>query len=337
MTPTGHAPMRAFVFTLVLSMAGAWSASAQQAIGPLSWRLQPYCNLVTVTLTPAPAGFTIAGTDDLCGAPDAGSVVGVAAPNAGGNYRLNFTIVTAPAALPVFVSAVVSPASGSGTWTDSLGNSGAFLLFGNPQGAPARPLPASGVRPGSITATEIAPGAVGATTINPLQVQARVTGSCGLGEAMTGVNADGTVLCALAAPFARFRAQNANDLMLAGGASGVVTWGAASYNVGFGAYDAVAGTYAVPSAGVYLITASVEFSPVAGTGIHCLVLTVGGLDGQATCGPQNTSIAQIPMLSTVRTLAAGAVLAIRASNSASATQTVSGINSTSEFTVTRIQ
>ncbi len=338
MTPSPRLPVRALAFAVVFPLAHACAAVAQPVLGPLSWQLQPFCNVVTLTLTSGPAGFALDGTDNLCGASNKASAVGVASPNTSGQYTLNFSVVTAPSARPVHVSAIVSPASGNGTWTDSLGHSGTFAFFGNASGLAARPVPVSGLPPASVTAAEIAPGSVGTASINTAQVQARVTGSCALGEAMTGVNANGSVACLPAAPYARFRAQNANNLALAASSSGIITWSSNAYNIGFGTYDAAAGTYAVPSTGTYLITGSAEFTPVAGpSGYYCLVLTVGGLDGQTTCSPQSAAALQIPMLSTVRQLSAGAVLSIRAVNGSMSAQTVAGINSTSEFTVTRIQ
>lgn len=141
---------------LILSAA---SGSAQ-VLGTFPWQLQPYCHVVTITLTSAPMGFTLDGVDNQCGATNQASVVGVAAFNGGGNVTLNFSVVTAPAGRPVHVSAVVSPATGSGTWTDSVGNSGAFTFFGNVPGLPPRPLPASGLPAAIITTTELADNAV---------------------------------------------------------------------------------------------------------------------------------------------------------------------------------
>lgn len=180
---------------VVATFAAATPASAQ-VLGTFPWQTQPYCNIVTLTLTSAPAGFTLDGTDDQCGATNKASAVGVASFNANGNVTLNFTIVTAPAGKPVHVSAVVTPANGAGTWTDSAGNSGTFAFFGNTPGLPVRPLPASGLPPSIITSVELAPGAVGSAAINTAQVQARVSGTCPAGQTMTGVNANGTVTCA---------------------------------------------------------------------------------------------------------------------------------------------
>ena len=181
---------------VIAVLAGHTTTSAQSTVGPLSWQLQPYCNVVTLTLRSGPAGFVLEGTDDQCGAVNKASAVGVASPSNSGQYTLNFTIVTAPSARPVHVSAAVNPGNGSGTWSDSAGNAGAFAFFGATPGLPPRPTPASSLAPSSITTVELAPGAVGAADINANEVQARVSGTCPAGLLMAGVNANGSVTCA---------------------------------------------------------------------------------------------------------------------------------------------
>lgn len=139
-----------------LSAPPAWA----QVFGTFPWQMQPFCNTVTLTLVATPAGFTLDGTDDQCGGPSRASAVGVASFTAGGDVTLNFTVVTAPSGKPVHVSASVSPANGSGTWSDSVGNSGTFAFFGKMTGLAPRPLPASGLLAASITSAELATGAV---------------------------------------------------------------------------------------------------------------------------------------------------------------------------------
>ncbi|MGE0814173.1 MAG: hypothetical protein AB7O28_26065 [Vicinamibacterales bacterium] len=117
--------------------------ASAQVIGTFSWQMQPFCNVVTLTLTTSPAGFTLSGVDDQCGASDKASAVGVASFSGGGAVTLNFSIVTPPNGVPVHVSASVSPASGQGTWHDSAGNGGTFAFFAHAAG-PARPVPPSG-------------------------------------------------------------------------------------------------------------------------------------------------------------------------------------------------
>ena len=134
--------------------------TAAQVFGTFSWQLLPYCNVVSLTLINTPAGFTLQGTDDQCGAVNKAGAFGIASFNTSGNVTANFSIVTAPSGSPVHVSAIISPANGNGTWTDSAGNTGTFALSGATPGLPPRPLPPGGLGVASVTAREIAPDAV---------------------------------------------------------------------------------------------------------------------------------------------------------------------------------
>lgn len=141
------------------------SAASAQVLGTFNWQMQPYCHRVVLTLTGVTGTFTLDGFDDQCGASSRASAIGVGTFTATGDLTLNFTIVTPPAGRPVHVSAVVSTANGHGTWSDSVGNTGTFVMGGAVPGLPARPLPASGLAPGTITAVDIAADAVGASKI----------------------------------------------------------------------------------------------------------------------------------------------------------------------------
>ena len=50
-----------------LTLLTAAGASAQ-VLGTFAWQMQPYCNIVTLTLTQTPGGFTADGSDNQCGA-----------------------------------------------------------------------------------------------------------------------------------------------------------------------------------------------------------------------------------------------------------------------------
>lgn len=154
--------VRLVLGALCVTLCAASSASAQ-VFGTFAWQMQPYCNIVSLTLSSSPAGFVLEGTDNQCGAVDKASAVGVASFNANGLVNLNFTIVTAPSARAVHVAAVVNPGTGGGTWTDSAGNTGTFALGAPGSGSP-RPLP--------------------------------TTSTCPAGQVVTGVNQNGTVVCA---------------------------------------------------------------------------------------------------------------------------------------------
>lgn len=192
-----RARLRPVPTALLFTLLAATSASAQ-VFGTFSWQMQPYCNLVTLTITQIPGGYTVDGSDNQCGAGKLAGAAGMALLNPDGTVGLEFTIVTAPSGKAVHVSASISPATGSGPWTDSVGNTGTLALGAPSSGSP-RPLPASGLGAGVVTTTEIASGAVGVANINVTQVQARVAGTCVAGQAVNGINQDGSVSC-VAAP-----------------------------------------------------------------------------------------------------------------------------------------
>ncbi len=185
---------RATLLLTVMALACASTASAQ-VFGTFTWQMLPYCNKVTLTITQFPSGYTIDGFDDQCGAGQRAGAVGMVHINPDGSVGLNFTLIAAPSGRTVHISSPLSPATGSGAWTDNVGNSGTLALGANQPGLPPRPLPTAGVAPGSITSVEIAAGAVGSTQINTSQVQARVAGACVPGQSISSINADGTVGC----------------------------------------------------------------------------------------------------------------------------------------------
>lgn len=129
-----------------LVLAGLiWAASpvAAQPLGTFRWQLQPFCNVVTVAITQNGPIYRLEGTDDQCGnGADAASVTGTAFPNADGTIGFGLNIVTAPGGRPVHVDAEITLGTFGGTWRDSAGGTGAFVLTpGAGNGGAARPLP----------------------------------------------------------------------------------------------------------------------------------------------------------------------------------------------------
>jgi hypothetical protein len=127
--------VRHVALTLVIVVASAGLA-AGQTLGPFTWQLQPFCNVITLTATPAGEAFAVTGFDDGCGAPTRASAAGVAYLNPNGRIGLGLSIVT-PRGDAVHVDVTLSLATLNGTWRASTFQSGTFA-FGANTGGPQR-------------------------------------------------------------------------------------------------------------------------------------------------------------------------------------------------------
>ncbi len=120
-----------------------------QTLGTFRWQLEPYCNIVTVTVTQVGATYRLEGTDDQCGGGAVpASAIGTAFLNPDGTIGLGLTIVAAPGGTPMPVSASIALATLSGTWRDANGLAGTFTFTaGAGTGGSPRPLPSPVVIP----------------------------------------------------------------------------------------------------------------------------------------------------------------------------------------------
>jgi len=117
--------MRTVFFALLCLLPAAASA---QPLGTFRWRTEPYCNVVTVTVTQNAGVYTLDGFDEQCGGNPRLPVHGIAVLQANGSITLGFDVVTIPGGTPVSIEAGISPSSLSGAWRDSAGNSGDFTF-----------------------------------------------------------------------------------------------------------------------------------------------------------------------------------------------------------------
>ena len=168
-------------FVVVIILTIGHTAADAQSIGTFRWQLQPYCNVVTLSVTQAGGVYTVDGFDDQCGAATRAPVTGTAVPNPDGTIEIGFGIVASPAARPVHVAVAINTTTLGGTWTDSAGHTGTFAFTPN-GGTGGAPRPA-------------ATGVIGAAEVNAEQVQLRVSGACPSGQAIGQIEQNGTVSC----------------------------------------------------------------------------------------------------------------------------------------------
>lgn len=133
---------RALVALAFAVWALAPALAAAQPLGLFQWQLQPYCNIISVVVTATGPIYTLQGTDDQCGGPRRASVTGTAFLNPDGTIGIGFTIIGAPGGLAGHIDATVTLPTASGTWRDSSGASGAFVLTPG-AGVPGSPRPLS--------------------------------------------------------------------------------------------------------------------------------------------------------------------------------------------------
>ena len=167
-----HTRLLMAAFSFVVATGSAWA----QPIGTFKWQLQPYCNVISVAVTGVGGSFTLDGTDDLCGAVQKASVVGVASQNLDGTIGFGLTIVTPPEGAAVHVKATIDLASFNGTWSDSNGNTGSFV-FTPGAGVPGPVRSTTVPTPTRVSHTfDLAPGAVSPPITIPNNIPVQLMG-----------------------------------------------------------------------------------------------------------------------------------------------------------------
>ena len=184
---------------LVYASAGGVSPAQAQGLGTLGWQLQPYCNVVTMTVTQNGNVYTLDGYDDQCGAATRAALVGLATPNPNGTIGLGVTITT-PTGAAVHVDATITLPAASGTWRDSVGHSGTFAFGASTGGNPRPPVvPSSPSTAATYTAPQTFNGGIsaGGTAITSVGAPTNATDAATKGYVDAG---DAALTAALPAP-----------------------------------------------------------------------------------------------------------------------------------------
>ncbi|MGE0812259.1 MAG: tail fiber domain-containing protein [Vicinamibacterales bacterium] len=165
--------------TLVgLATAMATGASAQP-VGTFRWQTQPYCNVITVSITKVDGVYTLDGFDDQCDSATRAPVTGAAVPNPDGTIQFALDVVASPGGASSHLSVPLDLRTFGGPWKDDAGHTGAFtLLSGNPV-------------PGSLRPSK----GLGVAAIDTTQIQQRVGPPCAQGGVIQGIGQNGSVLC----------------------------------------------------------------------------------------------------------------------------------------------
>jgi hypothetical protein len=153
-----------------LAMLVAAAPAAAQVIGTFTWRTEPHCNVLSLTVVQQGSVYQLNGVDDLCGAGPV-PVTGTATLTAS-SVVLGFT-VSATAGRSAHITAVVSPGTFDGTWTDGEGGGGAFTF--NPTAASGSPRPEPASRVLSATVVGTLRRGVGAVSVSRTGFVYRVT------------------------------------------------------------------------------------------------------------------------------------------------------------------
>ena len=270
-----------------------------QPLGTFRWQLQPYCNVVTLAVTQLGGQYRFEGFDDLCGAAARAAVTGLAVPNPDGTLEFGWTIVSAAGPQHVDVTFSIGPLGGP--WRDSGGNGGTLVFNPGAVSGPPRP------------------GGLGAIAINPAQVQARVSGACGAGQYVQGINADGTVTCGSDASGAgTITAVTAGAGLTGGGTSGAVSLAADPGVI----QNRVTGTC---GAGLYVQTVAADGSvtcgavPLAGSGAAATAARSDHTHAAAAAGSTGVGAGALPGGTGAQNTAVGSQAAAAATSGANNT------------------
>lgn len=208
-------PLATFAIAAVLTVSFAAFAPAQ-TIGTFRWQQQPYCNVLSLTVTQNGALYELNGFDDQCGAATRAAVTGLGVLNPNGTIGFGLTVITSPGGSPLHIDASLSLATLGGSWRDTTNSSGAWTFLAGPAlPGLSRPAPRTAF-PGGI--------ALGGQTITALGTPVQGTDAATKAYVDTTARSIATLTTNVSAFGARVGAGTASDV-----ASGCLRFGTGAF------------------------------------------------------------------------------------------------------------
>ena len=128
------------VTVVMMSLLFAATSASAQPLGTFRWQMQPFCNVLTLSVTQVGSTYRLEGVDELCGGATSAAAIGVAFLKPNGSIGFGLTLVLEPGAAPLHVVATINLPSLNGTWQDEQGNAGTFAFNPVVAAGPPRPV-----------------------------------------------------------------------------------------------------------------------------------------------------------------------------------------------------
>jgi hypothetical protein len=120
-----------FPLVLVVTLFAATPTNAQTPVGNFSWRVEPFCSVINVTVIQVGSVFTLTGYEEQCGGNPRLPVYGVALLQENGQISLGFTTIF-DFGNGLHTNATLALDTISGTWRDNANQNGNFVFNPGP-------------------------------------------------------------------------------------------------------------------------------------------------------------------------------------------------------------
>jgi hypothetical protein len=130
---------RMLLAIMVAAIVTVASPAGAQLLGKYRFRLEPFCNVVTLSVEQQGDIYVLTGFDDRCGASVRAAVTGTAYFNPNGTSGIGLTTIR-PDGISTQDTVTINSTTLSGTWTDTASGIGGAFTY-NPSSVSGTPRP----------------------------------------------------------------------------------------------------------------------------------------------------------------------------------------------------